>query len=105
MNRAAPLPVGLAAATLLAAALPAQATSPIAEVICAPSAELTDRLESQFGESLRAQGLRDHETMLEVWSSDRTGRWTLVMSYASGQSCIVAMGEHWDQIPSPQDPA
>ena len=86
-------------------AVPAAAASPIAEVICAPSAELTDRLERQFGESLRAQGLRDHETMLEVWSSDRTGRWTLVMSYASGRSCIVAMGEHWDQIPASRDPA
>lgn len=84
---------------------PAKAASPIAEVICAPSAELTDRLERQFGESLRAQGLRDRETMLEVWSSDLTGRWTLVMSYASGESCIVAMGEHWDQIPIAQDPA
>lgn len=100
MNRAV-----VSLAILGLSAVPAAAASPIAEVICAPSAELTDRLEHQFGESLRAQGLRDRETMLEVWSSDRTGRWTLVMSYASGQSCIVAMGEHWDQIPAPQDPA
>lgn len=100
MNRAV-----VSLAILGLSAVPAAAASPIAEVICAPSAELTDRLERQFGESLRAQGLRDRETMLEVWSSDRTGRWTLVMSYASGQSCIVAMGEHWDQIPVPQDPA
>ena len=95
----------LTASVLGLSAIPAAVASPIAEVICAPSAELTDRLEHQFGESLRAQGLRDPETMLEVWSSDLTGRWTLVMSYASGRSCIVAMGEHWDQIPAPQDPA
>ena len=104
MTRAAPLLAGPALIAALMAA-PAQAASPIAEVICAPSAEMTQRLERQFGETLRAQGLRDHETMVEVWSSDITGRWTLVMSYASGRSCIVAMGEHWDQLPLPQDPA
>lgn len=75
--------------------LPSLADSPIAEVVCAPKAEMDQRLATHFGSSRAATGLRDPETVLEVWTSPQ-GRWTLVQSHANGQSCIVAMGENWD---------
>ena len=75
--------------------LPALAESPIAELVCAPKAEMEQRLAIRFGSSRTATGLRDPETLLEVWTSPQ-GRWTLVQSHANGQSCIVAMGEGWD---------
>ncbi|WP_302478001.1 hypothetical protein [Ruegeria arenilitoris] len=31
---------------------------------------------------------------MEVWTS-RSGAWTMVITYANGTSCIVAMGEDW----------
>ncbi|WP_298847375.1 hypothetical protein [uncultured Ruegeria sp.] len=31
---------------------------------------------------------------MEVWT-DQNGDWTMVVTYATGTSCIVAMGEHW----------
>ena len=34
----------------------------------------------------------------------QNGDWTMVIAYASGTSCIVAMGEHWSVL-APQDPA
>jgi hypothetical protein len=40
---------------------------------------------------------------MELWSSAR-GDWTLVVSYATGLRCIVAMGEAWDSL-APPDPA
>ncbi|MEM9637104.1 MAG: hypothetical protein AAGA94_05610 [Pseudomonadota bacterium] len=40
---------------------------------------------------------------MEVWT-DRQGDWTMVVRYASGTSCIVAMGEHWTEL-DPHDPA
>ncbi|KAJ56535.1 hypothetical protein ACMU_06230 [Actibacterium mucosum KCTC 23349] len=77
--------------------------SPIAEVVCAPRDEMVQRLERQMGERKVASGLRGPEEIMEMWSSDR-GDWTLVMTYAAGHSCIVAMGEHF--VPSlPRDPA
>jgi hypothetical protein len=39
---------------------------------------------------------------MEVWT-DEAGGWTLVVSYAHGTSCIVAMGEHWQEVR--RDPA
>ncbi|WP_256369249.1 hypothetical protein [Ruegeria sp. HKCCA6837] len=31
---------------------------------------------------------------MEVWSNQR-GDWTMVVTYATGTSCIVAMGDNW----------
>lgn len=77
---------------------PAAAQSPIAEVICAPRAELVQRL---AGAEVSGSGLRDTETVLEVWTK-ASGDWTLVQSYADGTACILAMGEAWEAaIPPP----
>jgi hypothetical protein len=77
---------------------PAAAQSPIAEVICVPRAELVQRL---AGAEVSGSGLRDTETMLEVWTK-ASGDWTLVQSYADGTACILAMGEAWEAaIPPP----
>ena len=82
---------------------PAAAASPIAEVICAPTPALHARLTRQFGERQSASGLRGPDEVMEVWT-DQQGDWTLVITYASGTSCIVAMGEHWAST-NPPDPA
>ncbi len=82
---------------------PALAASPIAEVLCEPGAQMTERLATRFGATLSSTGLRNPEELVEVWT-DADGDWTMVIAYASGTSCIVAMGEHWAQLP-PQDPA
>jgi hypothetical protein len=37
---------------------------------------------------------------MEVWT-DAHGDWTLVVRYAHGLSCIVAMGEHWQSLDGP----
>lgn len=76
------------------AAGPAAAQSPIAEVICAPRAQMLDRLARQYGAERAGMGLRNAETILEIWTSPR-GDWTLVQTYASGQMCILAMGRDW----------
>lgn len=88
---------------LLCLPLSAQANSPIANVLCASTAELERRLVEQFGASRVSHGLRSPEEIMEVWTDD-DGDWTLVMAYATGKSCIVAMGEHWSET-LPKEPA
>lgn len=73
---------------------PLKAASPIAEVLCAPTPDMQDRLSGRLGSVVTATGLRTPDEVMEVWT-DRNGAWTLVIRYASGTSCIVAMGEHW----------
>ena len=89
---------------ILLMCLPSSAlTSPIADVICAQSEELNTRLTQQYGSQRQATGLRGRGQVMEVWT-DRQGDWTMVVRYASGTSCIVAMGEHWTEL-DPHDPA
>jgi len=78
----------------------AQAGGPIAEVICAPREVMLQRLMTAQGSALVATGLRDTETVMEVWTSP-AGDWTLVQSYTDGISCILAMGADWDMPPLP----
>jgi hypothetical protein len=83
---------------LLALATPVAAESPIAEVICIPRAELVQRLR---GAEVTGSGLRDTETVLEVWTR-ASGDWTLVQSHPDGMACILAMGEAWEAaVPPP----
>jgi hypothetical protein len=72
--------------------------SPIAEVVCAPSEEMQGRLERTQGVVRSAVGVRDPDQVMEVWTSPDGGRWALVVAYAAGTSCIVAMGEHWSDL-------
>ncbi|MBA4325781.1 MAG: hypothetical protein C0426_12280 [Rhodobacter sp.] len=82
---------------LLALATPAVGQNPIAEVICVPRAELFQRLS---GAEVTGSGLRDAETVLEVWTR-ASGDWTLVQSHANGTACILAMGEAWEAVIPP----
>lgn len=86
----------------LICATPGMAASPIAEVLCDTTERMRDKLERQFGTQQHARGLRGPEQVMEVWTGPR-GDWTLVLTYAGGQSCIVAMGEDWQDMA--QDPA
>jgi hypothetical protein len=76
---------------------PAVAESPIAEVLCAPRAEIVARLS---GATITGSGLRDAEAVLEVWARP-SGDWVLVQSYANGTACILAMGEAWEAATPP----
>lgn len=77
--------------------------TPIAEVVCEPRAALLKRLSAQGPLQTAGSGLRDPETVIEVWvTSD--GRWRLVQAQADGTACLLAMGDHW-MAPMPLPPA
>ena len=82
------------ACLVLMLAGPAVAKSPIAEVICEPTPRMHEKLTRQFGSERAATGVRGPEQVMEVWTS-KSGDWTMVVTYATGTSCIVAMGQHW----------
>jgi len=80
----------------IAAALPTLASAKMGDVSCDDSARMTNMLIEVLGAERQGMGLRDPETMLEVWVTRRSGDWMIVQNYANGTSCIVAMGEHWE---------
>lgn len=73
---------------------PAIYASPIADVICAPTDRMEQKLRVQFGNTPMAMGVRSPTEIMEIWTGD-AGDWTLVITYSSGRSCIVAMGQDW----------
>lgn len=92
----------LAAAVMAA---PATAGPQIADVICDAREVMLIRLEQTHGAIRQGRGIRSADVVLEIWAVPTTGEWTLVQSYANGTSCIVAMGEGWETLVEPADPA
>lgn len=87
------------------ACLSGPAHARMVDVDCDDSKRMARTLESVLGAERRSMGLRDPETVLEVWVARDGGDWTIVQSYSNGTSCIVAFGEHWESLGTDKDPA
>jgi hypothetical protein len=85
----------LAASTLPARAADTDpkptASNPIADVICAPDAQMRHRMKTGLASEPAWLGLRGPDQVMELWE-DARGDWTLLIANASGTLCIVAMG-------------
>lgn len=79
----------------------AVAAPPAIAAGCADRDLVVERLQSKYSEAMVAgglQGVQDNKmTMLEVWSSEKTGTFTVIMTNAQGVSCILAAGTDWFQ--------
>lgn len=62
---------------------------------CGPRQQITANLQKKFGETKQAVGLANQSQAFELWSSEKTGSWTMLMTNANGISCIVASGKSW----------
>lgn len=68
---------------------------PVHAANCAMRDVVVDRLEGKYSERLTAGGLQTSKSIMEVWSSDETGTFTVILTHPNGVSCIVASGTHW----------
>lgn len=69
-----------------------------AQSACATRARVTEKLHTVFDESLSAAGLQSATSVIEVWSSEKSGSWTIISSRADGISCVLASGTNWYQV-------
>ena len=79
---------------------PAQAAS------CAKREQVVERLKARYSESLTAGGLqasRTAQTIVEVWASEETGTFTVLLTTPEGMSCVVATGTDWFQAAEVED--
>ncbi len=89
--------VGAAAGIALGLALLAMEPS-VASAQAAPCharADLARLLLDRFAERPAAVGLAASGRLIELYASDDSTTWTLVTTNAAGESCVVAVGEHW----------
>jgi hypothetical protein len=62
---------------------------------CAPRDTITQALATRDGAVKQGQGVRDPDSLMELWANG-DGGWTLVVTYADGHACVVGQGEAWD---------
>lgn len=63
---------------------------------CAPRDEIVTILAQQFKEAPEAMGVTQDGVLLEVFVSDEQS-WTVLLTTATGISCIAASGENWER--------
>ncbi|MBU2980367.1 hypothetical protein KO498_00955 [Lentibacter algarum] len=69
--------------------LPAHAES------CGVRADVVAKLQGSFQEQLTGGGLHGHSAVVEVWTSPKTGTFTVITTDTAGMSCILATGTNW----------
>lgn len=85
---------GLAALLIGAIALPASAT----QAICGNHRDVLDRLKQAYSETPVSIGVASNGAIIEVLASSQ-GTWTIVMTQPNGVSCLMAVGEGWQEVP------
>lgn len=67
--------------------------------VCHEYRRIAEHLDRRYQEAPIGAGLQTNGRVLQIFRSVETGSWTMVSVDPSGQSCIVATGQHWqDQI-------
>ena len=100
------LSLGFAAAALIATDARAQGAQ---GAQCGERTAVAERLASGYGETRQSVGLAANNSMIEVYASDATGTWTIVVTTAAGMTCLVASGTNYqlvaERLPKPGDDA
>ncbi|SHJ42132.1 hypothetical protein SAMN05444404_2037 [Ruegeria lacuscaerulensis ITI-1157] len=65
---------------------------------CAPRPDVLQRLAETYGETRRGIGMARQGTVMEVFASDETGTWTIIVTLPNGLTCLVAAGEAYETL-------
>lgn len=97
----------IALALLLSGAPPASAQVPsgVARMLCHDYKELVRQLGARYEEVPVSTGLQSNGHLLQVFSSPRSGTWTILSVAPDGTGCVLAAGRSWESTaPAPRDP-
>jgi Rad3-related DNA helicase len=86
-----------ATAVLCLTATPAMAQNPN----CADREQVVARLAEQYGETLQSAGMNNDNAVLEIYASEDTGTWTILVTRPDGVACLIAAGEMWEGDAAP----
>lgn len=86
------------AAALCAVSALAAAPAAAQGALCGDRETIVQRLESKYGEQRVGLGVGRENGVVEVYTSARTGTWTILMTFPTGLACLMAAGEAWEAI-------
>ena len=78
-----------------------------AQAVCGTRAAIVAELERKYGETRRSVGLQQGRGLVEVYASDSTGSWTILVTNTSGRACLIAAGNAYEAeaVPKADTPA
>lgn len=83
------------------------AATPLAEAqtrsACAERGQVIERLAEKYGETLQSMGLHQNNGVVEVYASEDTGTWTILVTRPDGMACLLAAGQLWEGDAEPLD--
>jgi hypothetical protein len=85
----------ISALALGMAAAASSVTQAQAQMACGARDAVVAKLGEKYGEVRRGGGLAGATAIFEIWASEATGTWTILKSMPNGQSCVMAVGEGW----------
>ena len=68
---------------------------------CRSRDSLAKLLEERHAERPVAAGLEAGGRLIELFASADNESWTMVMTMPAGESCVIAVGEHWLETKQP----
>ncbi len=81
----------LVLSTLDGIALPAAPAA--AQMVCGKRVDIIRQLGEKYGETRRAMGLADGRGVVELYASEETGSWTILITSPQGTACLMAAGQ------------
>ncbi|GLQ34516.1 hypothetical protein GCM10007939_07990 [Amylibacter marinus] len=71
------------------------------QVRCAERGEVIANLAKKYGETRQNIGLGRNNGIIETYASEETGTWTILITAPNGQSCLIAAGDHYENLNEP----
>ena len=85
-------------AAIAAISLISNANTAEAAPQCGHHDKIIDVLGNKFKETRRVMGVVNSKAVMEIFMSQQ-GTWTILITDTSGNSCITAFGEEWQDVP------
>ncbi|WP_224813692.1 hypothetical protein [Hasllibacter sp. MH4015] len=87
----------LMAAAFALLSLP-QAASAQSGMLCAQRDLVLAQLTDRYGEQRHGMGLAPNNRIVEIYVSEETGSWTIILTNADGTTCLMAAGQHFEAV-------
>ncbi len=85
----------------LGTALSVVASTASAATNCETRKKIVEQLAQKYQETSVAIGLGNDGKLVEVLSNSNGGTWTIIVTSPKGVSCLVAAGEAWRSLDTP----
>jgi|AVFP01.1.fsa_nt_gi hypothetical protein len=66
------------------------------QLLCGPRDHFAQQLADIYGEEQQDSHLRPDGVLAELFASEATGTWTVLLTRPDGVSCVVGSGRGWE---------